>query len=185
CVVHASHVIGEGFSCQANMARNPGLPEAMAEAFTQSTDAFHLRLLVALDAAERSGGDLRGRQAAALVVVAPNADSPMMGRLIDLRVDDHAEPLEELRRLNELSEALGPRLDPARAADLGRGNPAGWFWRGVALAQKGDVVAAREALSHAYDVSDDWREFARRMGRTGVFGVARETLDVLVREEDE
>jgi len=107
CIAEAGHVTGEQFSCQANMMRNRGIPEAMAEAFTATEGSLVVRLLNALDAAEAAGGDFRGRQSSAIKVVAKRPQGGMGGLLVDLRVDDHPEPLAELRRLTELLRTTG------------------------------------------------------------------------------
>jgi uncharacterized Ntn-hydrolase superfamily protein len=144
CIAHAGHVIGEGFSCQANMMRDPGVPEAMADAFDRSTGSLAHRLLDALDAAQAAGGDIRGMQSSALIVV---------GALrLDRRVDDHPEPLAELRRL----------------VDLGHDNPEGWFWHGINLAMHGDIDGGREQLQRAYAASDSWRELLQRLPPSGL-----------------
>lgn len=159
CIAHAGHVTGDGFSCQANMMRGPGVPDAMADAFVRTAASLAVRLLAALDAGEAAGGDIRGRQSAAIVLAGPVG--------LDLRVDDHADPLGELRRLVELR--MG---GPDEVAAVGRGNPEGWFWRGIELAHSGDVEAARTELERAYAVSDDWRELLRRLPASGLLDPA-------------
>jgi uncharacterized Ntn-hydrolase superfamily protein len=144
CIAHAGHVVGDGFSCQANMMRDPGVPEAMADAFASSEGGLAHRLLDALDAAQRAGGDIRGMQSAALIVVGATR--------LDRRVDDHREPLVELRRL----------------VDLGHDNPEGWFWHGIGLATNGEVDAGREQVARAFAASEDWRELLRRLPRSGL-----------------
>ena len=112
-IAEAGHVVGDGWSVQANMMAKAGVPEAMANAFRGGTGDLASRLLDALDAAEAEGGDLRGRQAAGLIVVeAAPADQPGHGIVVDVRVDDHAEPLRELRRLVELARSYR-RLEEA------------------------------------------------------------------------
>jgi uncharacterized Ntn-hydrolase superfamily protein len=95
---------------------------AMVEAFETATGPLAIRLLAALDAAEAAGGDFRGRQAGGLLVVSGDRDDPPWRRLVDVRVDDHPEPVRELRRLYVLSDAYGRRRelspDEARAAGL-------------------------------------------------------------------
>lgn len=158
CIAHAGHVVGDGFSCQANMMRDPGVPEAMAAAFTASTGGLAHRLLAALDAGQVAGGDIRGMQSAALIVVGA-------GRL-DRRVDDHREPLAELRRL----------------VDLDRDNPEGWFWEGIGLAYGGDVDAGRALVARAYASSDAWRELLRRLPPTGLVPDEPAVLAALLEE---
>lgn len=143
CIGHASHVLGEGFCAQANLMANDGVPRAMAQAFRSGAgDPLALRLLSALDAAERVGGDLRGRQSAALVVVGPElTGDPLVDRVVDVRVDDHPEPLVELRRLTGLALA-NQRLDVADG-----------------LLAAGDVWAASAAYAEASDLAPDYLEF--------------------------
>ena len=172
CIPVAGHVTGEGFSCQANMMRDPGVPEAMAETFAATTGPLVHRLLATLEAAQAAGGDIRGLQSAAIRVVAGIPGAEQSGWLLDVRIDDHDAPLAELTRLvllheaSNASEAAGPGADPgapARVAELGRGNPEGWFWYGVSLANNGRLEEAAAALQKAYAVSDDWRELLGRI----------------------
>src|SRR6185295_7197153 len=104
CIEYAGHETGSSFSCQANMMARSTVPDAMAVAYERADGTLADRLLAALDAAEAEGGDVRGRQSAAmLIVAAEEADS--WRREVDLRVDDHTDPLAELRRLLPLHEA--------------------------------------------------------------------------------
>lgn len=104
CIEAAGHHVGEHYSVQANLMDEDTVPAAMAAAYEKAVrdgvGDFAERLLLALEAAEAEGGDIRGRQSAALLIVAPESEgAPWRGRRVDLRVDDHAEPLKELRRL--------------------------------------------------------------------------------------
>lgn len=104
CIEAAGHLVGEGYSVQANLMERDTVPAAMAAAYekavAEGVGDFAERLLLALEAAEAEGGDIRGRQSAALLIVAPEATGKVWeDRLVDLRVDDHPRPLEELRRL--------------------------------------------------------------------------------------
>ncbi len=170
CIAEAGHRTGDGFSCQANMMRDPGVPDAMADAFSAASGDLANRLLAALDAAEAAGGDIRGRQSAAIKVVGGpgQTDGELSGWLLDVRVDDDAEPLRELRRLVRLHEATHapPGSDAAaQVAQLSRGNPEGWFWHGVTLANEGRVEEARAAFGHAFGASDgdQWRQLLERI----------------------
>ena len=150
----------------------PGVPEAMAETFAATKGPLVHRLLATLEAAQAAGGDIRGLQSAAIRVVAGIPGAEQSGWLLDVRIDDHDAPLAELTRLvllheaSNASEAAGPGADPgapARVAELGRGNPEGWFWYGVSLANNGRLEEAAAALQKAYAVSDDWRELLGRI----------------------
>ncbi len=120
CVGSCGHAFGDGISCQANMMERAGVPEAMLAGFGHAEGTLADRLLAALDAAEAVGGDVRGRQSAALVVVCAELDAlPHEGRL-ELRVDDHSAPLSELRRLLTVQRAytdLGAALDAVMTGD--------------------------------------------------------------------
>jgi uncharacterized Ntn-hydrolase superfamily protein len=182
CIREAGHVIGDGFSAQANMMLQGGVPEAMAEAFTRSAgQGLAARLLAALDAAEAHGGDIRGRQAAALVVVAPEpSGDPLVDGVVDVRVDDDPEPLPHLRRLTSLALA-NQRLDVADGL-VAAGEMAGAaeayreaveaapsylefsFWQSATLAEVGAVDEARQAWA-PIDTSDQRARWADLLGR--------------------
>jgi uncharacterized Ntn-hydrolase superfamily protein len=106
CIPAAGHRLGDGYSVQANLMLDDGVPEAMAEAFEAASGPLAERMLVALEAAQRHGGDIRGKQSAALLVVRgePTAE-PWQDRLVELRVEDDEHPLSELRRLLRLHRA--------------------------------------------------------------------------------
>jgi uncharacterized Ntn-hydrolase superfamily protein len=197
CIPYAGHVLGDGFAAQANMMANAGVPEAMAEAFTASAgQALVDRLLAALDAAEAVGGDIRGRQSAALVVAAPElTGDPLVDRIVDVRVDDSSEPLAELRRLARLALA-NQRLDVADGL-MGAGDVAGAavayreatemapdylefsFWQAAAMADAGDPDEAQAAWA-AVEASDEqhrWVDLLRRSVECGLLtGRAVEVL---------
>jgi uncharacterized Ntn-hydrolase superfamily protein len=121
CMDWAGGRAGPGYAIQGNILTGPDVTDAMAEAFEASTGALADRLLLALAAGDAAGGDRRGRQSAALVVVAPgggyggNDDS-----LVDLRVDDHAQPVTELRRLYEIHVLLNGATPEAELLPLTR-----------------------------------------------------------------
>lgn len=132
CVAEAGHVLGEGFSAQANMMASPTVWGAMAEAYQRTEGDLAERLMAALEAAQAEGGDLRGQQSACLLVVSgERTDQPWEGVRVNLRVDDHSQPLAELRRL----------LSVQRAYE--------WMNRGDALLGIGDTEAAMQAYRHA------------------------------------
>jgi uncharacterized Ntn-hydrolase superfamily protein len=118
CIPHAGHLSAENVSVQGNMLRSAEVWPAMREAFDGAAGTLAERLLSALDAAEAAGGDYRGRQAAGLVVVAGERDEqPSVDRVFDLRVDDHEDPLGELRRLHRLAAAYRRRNRIDETAD--------------------------------------------------------------------
>jgi uncharacterized Ntn-hydrolase superfamily protein len=182
CVAAAGHVTGDGYACQANMMERPTVPAAMLAALAATSGPIEARLLAALRAAEAEGGDVRGRQAAALVVSGRDPARPWDHRL-DLRVDDHPAPLDELERLLGVAAAyaaldrgfaLADGGDPdgavaelEAAARLTPGD--GQIIANLALirAMTGRVAAAREALEAASQIDSRWPEFLRRMVDAG------------------
>jgi uncharacterized Ntn-hydrolase superfamily protein len=105
CLPWAGHLVAENFSCQGNILASGKVVEAMAEAFTRSRGTLAERLISALAAAQREGGDRRGQQSAALLVVKERGGyGGLNDRYIDLRVDDHPRPIEELKRIYELHQ---------------------------------------------------------------------------------
>ncbi|MFW5695361.1 MAG: DUF952 domain-containing protein [Alkalispirochaeta sp.] len=138
CIAVAGHVRGAGFSVQANMMDRPGVPSAMAQAWQEHPGEFADRLVAALQAAEAAGGDIRGMQSAALLIVSTEpSNSVVEGRPMDLRVEDHPAPLEELVRLIRLHTAY----HHSDAADE--------------LAAGGDHEAARRAYAAAQQLAPD------------------------------
>jgi len=105
CFEWAGHVIGPGYACQGNILAGPRVVEAMAEAFERNEGELAHRLVAALEAGQAAGGDRRGQQSAALLVVREKGGyGGFNDRYVDLRVDDHPEPIKELKRLLSLYE---------------------------------------------------------------------------------
>ncbi len=177
CIEHAGHRTGAGFSCQSNMMTRPTVPDAMAAAYEGARGPLDERLMAALDAAEREGGDVRGRQSAALVTVPAGGEH--WRRLLDLRVDDHPDPLAELRRLLRLQRAYdmseaaeelaaeGRHHDAAplfeRAAELAPDSDELMFWAGLAAAQAGDTALALDRVRAAAALNPGWLELLNRL----------------------
>lgn len=182
-IIHAGHVVGENFSAQANMMAKDGVPEAMAAAFRESDGDLAAKLIAALQAAQRAGGDVRGKQSAALLVVSGTPTGiAWQDRLFDLRVEDHATPVAELERLvtlqrayhklnegdvhvadGDIDEALkaysaAMELVPDSATD---GEAP--FWVGVSLAGVGRVDEALPYLQRAYAENPQWLELLNRL----------------------
>ena len=166
CIAEAGHSVGDGWSVQANMMTNDTVWSAMASVMSreprEGTDLAD-RLLDALDAAEAEGGDIRGRQSAALVIVAGEPSPRPWERVMDVRVEDHADPLGELRRLVAMRKAYLAG-EPGDAMGT---NPELLFWQGLRLAASGDE-GGRALLDRAYAIDDNWRELVRRLPRAGL-----------------
>jgi uncharacterized Ntn-hydrolase superfamily protein len=176
CIPHAGDVQGDGFSCQANMMAGETVPAAMAAAYRSHGGDLAERLLAALDGAEAAGGDIRGRQSAALVVVAAEGE-PWRTRF-DVRVEDHAEPLGELRRLVRLARAyeMAGQADELSAqgshaeatclylaaAELAPEADELTFWAGLGAAAE-DLPAGIELVRRAAAVKPSWLTLLDRL----------------------
>ncbi|HEY2604228.1 MAG TPA: DUF1028 domain-containing protein [Thermoleophilaceae bacterium] len=197
CIAEAGHRVGQQLSAQANMMRNATVPDAMVTAYSSMTGDLGDRLLAALDAAEAEGGDVRGRQSAALLVVGGRrSDSPWRERRVELRVEDHPEPLVELRRLMNLrraydelerAEEIAVSGDIAAAAEhYERAHAAApdnleiAFWFGLALAGSGRVEEGREHVRRACAVNDGWGELLRRLPEAGLIPDNPELIQALL-----
>jgi uncharacterized Ntn-hydrolase superfamily protein len=177
CMAHAGHRVGDGFSAQANMMASPAVWPAMAAAYERSEGPLARRLAAALAAAEDAGGDVRGRQSAALLVV-PATGDPWQASA-DLRVEDDPDPLGELDRLLDLADAyaLADKADTLagegrhgeaaelyrRAADAAPGNAELMFWSGLGIAAAGELAAGCDRVREAIDAHRGWRELLARL----------------------
>lgn len=121
CVGHAGSFAGEGYIAQANLMENEGVPQAMGRAFESTEGPLEKRLLEALKAAERHGGDIRGGQSAALVVMeGESSGNPLQDRVVDLTVPDHPHPVQELGRLLKLHQDYSGYGELLEAAKQGK-----------------------------------------------------------------
>jgi uncharacterized Ntn-hydrolase superfamily protein len=177
CIAYAGHTTGDGVSCQANIMVSERVWPAMLEVFTTAPGSLTERLLLALEAAEREGGDIRGRQSAAILVVP--AEGEPWRTTVSLRVEDHPEPLPELRRLVALHDAYGlagqadellnaGRHDEAarlyvQASERAPGNHELLFWAGLGTAQAGDLDAGAAQVQAAIALQPAWRELLSRL----------------------
>jgi uncharacterized Ntn-hydrolase superfamily protein len=178
CMAHAGHITGEGVSCQANIMASADVWPAMLNAFEEAQGSpLARRLMAALHAAEAAGGDLRGRQSAA-IVVAPGTGEPWE-RVLSLRVEDDPDPLGELDRLLVLDEAYryagagddhvaaGERDEAARlyqrAHELVPESHELRFWAGLGAAQHGQVDDGLALIASAIAQQPGWRKLLGRL----------------------
>jgi len=185
CVEAAGHRVGDGFAVQGNMLHSDEVWDAMAEAFSASRERLPERLVAALSAAERAGGDVRGRQSAALLVVSGRrSERPWEEARIDLRVDDHRDPVAELERLLVIQRATetfdaGMKIfqsgDPAgaleqlaQASALRPTDPQIHFLSGVVLLNAGRKSDAIAALRRACSSDPGWLQLLLRLVPSGL-----------------
>jgi uncharacterized Ntn-hydrolase superfamily protein len=184
----AGHHVGDGYTTQANLMERPTVWGAMADAYERAGGDLAERMLVALEAAEREGGDVRGRQSAALLVVAGESSGrSWVDRRFDLRVEDHPDPVREMRRLVQVARVyrkLNEGDDLVTAGDVEGAaraylaatsmvsdhatNGEAPFWVGVTLAQNGREGEAAPYLKRAYEVERRWATVLRRLPAAGL-----------------
>ncbi|OKL39442.1 DUF1028 domain-containing protein [Pontibacter flavimaris] len=199
CIRYAGHISGKNFSVQANMMLTDKVWPAMAKAFERSEgQPLAERVLLAMQAAEREGGDIRGRQSAALVVVkGQKSNQPWDDKTIDLRVDDHAQPLEELGRLLKVYRAyeymnagdLAIEKGQTQKAMEAYGKAQAMFpnnlemkyWHAIGLANNGQVEEAARILREVYKKDDNWRELTTRLPEVGLLDVSRAQMEKLLK----
>jgi uncharacterized Ntn-hydrolase superfamily protein len=202
CIPAAGHLVRDGFTVQGNLLASPTCWPAMAAAYEEALAAgepFVERLLRALEAAEREGGDVRGRQSAAIMVAdAALQQAPWRGRLMDLRIEDHADPVPELRRIVTVQLAYELTNDEGDAAKAGRSAEDRYaearrlapdayelvFWRAVELANAGDMVGARHEMAVAVAADESWRHTLEHLAEGGREGITSEIAAALLAAEE-
>ena len=185
CIAHAGHRMGEDYCVAANLMARPTVWDAMASAFEQTSAPLSERLMVALEAAQAEGGDLRGMQSCALIVVTGEPTGrEWQDKIVDVRVDDHPDPLAELRRSLDVARAydfmvegeilLGERrLDEAldahrRALELAPDRLEIAFWTAISHVAVDDVESALPLFAYCFAQDPAWREMVGRLVRPGI-----------------
>jgi uncharacterized Ntn-hydrolase superfamily protein len=183
----ASHKRGRGYSVQANLMLKPTVPDAMARAYEGAKGDLADRLLAALEAAQAEGGDIRGSQSAAIIIVnGRSTGRPWADKLFDLRVEDNPQPLKELRRLVHLARAyqhMNAGDDAVTRNDVATAlkeystaqqmvpdsvtNGEMVFWTAVMLANVGKVEESLPLFRRAFAQDENWRELVKRLPRAG------------------
>ncbi|MGH7573165.1 MAG: DUF1028 domain-containing protein, partial [Gemmatimonadota bacterium] len=184
-IIAAGHQTGENYSVQANLMESPTVWPAMARAFESAEGDLAERMLAALEAAQAEGGDIRGRQSAALLVVAGEpTGNAWVDRLFDLRIEDHPEPLVELRRLLHLARAYremnagdeamttsdvdGAVAHYNRAAEMVPESAEMVYWAAVSLAGAGRVDEALPRFERTFAADPRWAVLTPRLPVSGL-----------------
>jgi uncharacterized Ntn-hydrolase superfamily protein len=194
CIDYAGHIKGNNFSVQANMMLTDKVPAAMSDAFSKSSDkSLAERLLLSLEAAQGAGGDIRGQQSAAIIIVpGTSANKPWDEVLVDLRVDDHATPIQELRRLynvhlayehmnkgdlaietNDMAKAM---QEYNAAMKLFPKNLEMQFWTAITLANNKQLDKALPMFKNIFSQNSNWKELTRRLPKVNLLTVSEQEL---------
>jgi len=185
CISEAGHQIGVSFSVQANMMLNNTVWPAMADAFKNSAGDLANRLIAALQAAQEAGGDIRGKQSAALLVSENIKDNtPWEHILVDLRIDDHPDPILELSRLLDIQKAYdlmdegenfllkkeneAARIKYQQAAQLAPDIEEIPFWQAVTMADSGNMDDALLIFKRVFNINKNWALLVQRLPAAGL-----------------
>ena len=194
CIDYAGHIKGNNFSVQSNMMLTNKVPPAMADAFERSKGKpLAERMLLVLEAGQAAGGDIRGKQSAAIIVVPAKSEGrPWDERTVDLRVDDNPEPIKELHRLynvqvayqhmnngdlavekNDMTKAMN---EYNAAMKMFPQNLEMQFWTAITLANNKQVDKAVPILKKVFARDGNWKELTRRLPKVNLLTVSDSDL---------
>ena len=186
CIPDAGNHKGTNYSCQANLMSNPNIWPAMSQAFETAQGDLTEKLMQALEAGEKAGGDIRGKQSAAILVVkGQSSGKPWMDKVVDLRVEDSPEPLKELRRLiklrraynledagdNFISEKKFPEAMKAyeEAMKLAPDVVELQFWAATSMYTNGRKEEALKLFRTVFSRESQWVDLVPRLAKVGLF----------------
>lgn len=193
CIQPAGHIVGKGFSVQANLMSTDKVWPAMAEAFQKSKGPLAERMMAALEAAETAGGDIRGKQSAAMLIFSGKPTGKIWeDKLVDLRVDDNPEPLKELKRLlkvhrayehmnngdmavekNDMEKAM---KEYSAAMEMFPENLEMKYWTAVTLANSGRFNEALLLFKEVFSKDKNWKDLTPRLIPNGLLKVSEKEI---------
>jgi uncharacterized Ntn-hydrolase superfamily protein len=193
CIPEAGHIIGDGYTVQANLMLNDKIWPVMAKAFEEAKGDLAERMVAALEAAQEVGGEIRGQQSAAILVVKKESTEKIWeDRVIDLRVEDHPSPVEELKRLLKIHRAYQHMDNGDLAVEKGEmqlamkeyglaeemfpENEEMKFWHAVTLANNGLLKEALPVFKAVFAKDLNWVTLAPRLVKVGLLKVDQEGL---------
>lgn len=193
CIPDAGHITRKNYSIQANMMLNNRVWPAMEKAFLDAKGPLAERLVAALEAAQTQGGDIRGKQSAALLVVRGKSTGNIWeDRLVDLRVEDHAEPVQEIKRLLRMHRAYdhmnagdlaiehndeaGALREYGAAMDMFPDNLEMKYWTAVSLVNMNRMSEALPMFKDIFSKDKNWRLLTSRLQPKGLLKVSPQQL---------
>jgi uncharacterized Ntn-hydrolase superfamily protein len=198
CIEAAGHIVGDNFSVQANLMEKNTVWPAMAEAFKNSKGSLAERMLIAMEAAQNEGGDIRGKQSVAILVVkAKSSGNAWEDKVVDLRVEDSENPLKEMRRLLTIHKAYEYMNQGDLAVETGNNvlakehymnaqklNPDNLemkYWYAVTLANNGDLVEANSIFKEIFKQNSNWRTLTPRLVKAKLLVVSDSELQEILK----
>jgi uncharacterized Ntn-hydrolase superfamily protein len=201
CIESAGHYIGENFSVQANMMLNDKVIPSMKKAFLENSNLpLAERIVKVFEAAESVGGDIRGKQSAALIVVGKEkTENIWQDKKIDLRVDDSEDPIKEIKRLlkvhrayehmnegdlaieeNDMDKAL---IEYGKAQSLFPENNEMSFWKAIALLNNGKKEEAKKIFDVVFKQNPNWKKLIYRLPKSGIISMTVKELDLYFKND--
>ncbi len=198
CVQSAANIVGNNFSVQANMMLNDQIVPAMEKAFIDNSNLpLAERIIEVLKAAQKAGGDIRGRQSAALLVVGPEKTAEWKDKKVDLRVDDNENPIQELSRLLLVHRAYEHMNNGDLAVEHGNmelalkeyaaaekmqpENLEMKYWKAVTLANNGRVNESLPIFNYVFERDKNWLEMTKRLPASGLLIVTKSDFDRIMK----
>jgi len=198
CIEAAGHIIGDNFSVQANLMEKNTVWPAMAEAFKNSKGSLAERMLIAMEAAQNEGGDIRGKQSVAILVVkAKSTGNSWEDKVVDLRVEDSENPLKEMRRLLTIHKAYEfmnkgdlavehnnfklAKEHYKNAQKLNPDNLEMKFWYAVTLANNGEIKIATAIFKEIFKQNNSWKELTPRLIKAKLLLISEEQLQEILK----
>ncbi|RPI68918.1 MAG: DUF1028 domain-containing protein, partial [Ignavibacteriales bacterium] len=193
CIPDAGHIIGDNFSVQANLMLNDKVWPAMEKAFRESAGPLAERMIAALEAAQNIGGDIRGKQSASLLIVKGVSTGKIWeDKLIDLRIEDHPDPVVELKRLLKVHRAYEHMnkgdlaiekgdmelalKEYSAAEEMFPENLEMKFWHAVTLASNGKIDESLSIFREVFIKDENWRTLTPRLVPIGLLTVSEDDL---------
>lgn len=198
CIEAAGHIVGNNFSVQANLMEKNTVWPAMEKAFKAAKGSLAERMLIAMEAAQKEGGDIRGKQSVAILVVkAKSTGNSWADKLVDLRIEDHENPLKEMRRLLTIHMAYefmnqgdlavehnDFKLAKEHYKNAQKLNPENLemkFWYAVTLANNGEMVEAKQIFKAIFNKSSSWKELTPRLIKSKLLLISNEQLQEILK----
>jgi uncharacterized Ntn-hydrolase superfamily protein len=198
CIAEAGNIMGSNFSVQANLMEKNTVWPAMAKAFKSTKGSLAERLLAALEAAQKEGGDIRGKQSAAILVVkAKSTGNSWEDKVVDLRVEDNENPIKEMRRLLTIHTAYDFMNKGDLAVETGNNklakeyykyaqklNPNNLemkYWYAITLANNGELVEAKKILEAIYKINSNWKTLTPRLVKAKLLMVTEKDLKEILK----
>jgi len=197
CIAEAGNIIGSNFSVQANLMEKNTVWPAMAKAFKTTKGSLAERLMATLEAAQKEGGDIRGKQSAAILVVkAKSTGNSWDDKMVDLRVEDNKNPIKEMRRLLTIQEAYEFMNKGDLAVETGNNklakkyyryaqklNPDNLemkYWYAVTLANNGEMEEAYKIFKAIFKINSNWKTLTPRLVKAKLLTVSKNYLDKIL-----